>query len=80
MRIFLSLVVALGLSLTVAGLLSFIFGLDLKGAIVINSVLLGSLNGDWSSGHFCFLGALLASIGSGVIIVGWLNWKPRAAA
>ncbi len=76
MRFVLSLVIALGLSLTVGGLLSFIFGLTLKDTIYVR-LGLGSFDGVWASADYCFLGALLASIGSGLIVFGGLNWSPR---
>ena len=75
MRIVLSLIVAFGVSLTMAGLFSFIFGLALKEPIAVHTCLtgLGWLNGDWWPGQYCFLGAVLASIGSGFITLGVMN-------
>ena len=75
MRFVFSVVIALGVMLAVGGLLSFIFGLGLNDAISVHTTLfgLGWLNGEWWPGNFCFLGALLASIGSGCIALGGLN-------
>lgn len=82
MRFVLSLVIALGVSLAVGGLLSFIFGLTLQGAIAVQTCIpgLGWVNGEWPPGLYCFLGALLASAGSGLIALGSLNWRPRVRA
>ena len=79
MRIFLSIIIAIGVALAVGGLCSFIFGLALKDPIAVQTNLpgLGRLNGNWWPGQYCFLGALLASIGSGCIAIGMLNWRRK---
>ncbi len=79
MRLLLSVVIAIGVSLTVGGLCSFIFGLATKDAIAVQTSLpgLGWFNGSWWPGQYCFLGALLASIGSGCIAIGALNRSSR---
>jgi hypothetical protein len=75
MRFVLSLVIAVGVSLAVAGLLSFVFGLTEKEPISVHTTLYGFrwVNGDWWPGQYCFLGAILASVGCGVIAFGGLN-------
>ncbi len=75
MRFLLSLVIALGVTITVGGLLSFVFGLIRQGYVHVHGF--GPLDGDWSNNDYCFLGALLASVGSGLITVGGLNRGSR---
>jgi len=79
MRLVLSLVIAFGVSLTVGGSFSFIFGLATREPIAVHTSFcgLGWVNGSWWPGQYCFLGAILASVGSGLIALGGLNrrWK-----
>lgn len=79
MRVILNTIIALGVALAVGGLCSFIFGLALKDPIAVQTNLpgLGRLNGNWWPGQYCFLGALLASIGSGCITIGVLNRRRK---
>jgi hypothetical protein len=79
MRFLFSIVIAVGVALTVSGLFGFIFGLAMKEPINVHTRICGLewVNGDWWPGQYCFLGALLASLGSGLITFGGLNrpWK-----
>ena len=77
MRYLINAVIAFGVSLTVAGLCSFVFGLVLKGPIYVQACQYGLnwVNGNWLPGHYCFLGTLLASTGSGLIALGGLSRK-----
>lgn len=79
MRSLLSFAVAFGMSVTVAGLLAFTYGLTLKDPVYVHFPLdwLAPYSGYWWPGQYCFLGAILASVGSGLIALGALCRKPR---
>lgn len=77
MRMLLILLASLGTALATGGLLAFIFGgWLLHGPLSVKGF--GPLSGLWSPPDYCFLGALLAAIGSGFVMCGLLGLRERS--
>jgi hypothetical protein len=76
MRLILSVVAGVGAGLTVGGLLAFLFGACVeKAPLQVRG--LGPFDGTWYPAAYCFLGAVLASVGAALVTVAALNWPRR---
>lgn len=76
MRVLLILLASLGTALFAGGLLAFIFGgWLLHGPLSVQGF--GPLSGQWSPPDYCFLGALLTALGSGLIMCGLLGLREQ---
>jgi hypothetical protein len=65
MKLAATLTMALGVATVVAGCLAFTFGLSTTD--VVNVVGFGPMNGLWEPADYCFLGTILAAVGSGLL-------------
>jgi hypothetical protein len=76
MRFILIVLTGFGSAAFVGGVLSFLFGgWVLRSPMGVNG--LGPFNGIWSPTDYCFAGAVLASIGAGFAVAGWLGLNGR---
>ena len=74
MRILMLLLASLGVALLTGGLLAFIFGgWVLRAPLFVEGF--GPLSGMWSHADYCFLGAVLASVGSGLATCGLVGLR-----
>ena len=68
------LLTSLGVSMFVAGVSALAFGASMSGSSLHVSGL-GPFNGSWNSADYFFLGAALATLGSGLATGGYLGLR-----
>jgi hypothetical protein len=76
MRALLVILASLGIGLLTGGLLSFVFGAWIQRQTLFVTGL-GPFNGIWGPPDYCFLGAVLASVGSALTACGLLGLRVR---